>query len=44
MGIWDKLKNELIDIIEWIDDAQAGRDTMCGGSRGRTTRLSTARS
>ena len=28
MGIWDKLKGELIDIIEWIDDPQAGRDTM----------------
>jgi membrane protease subunit (stomatin/prohibitin family) len=25
MGIWDKLKGELIDIIEWIDDT---RDTM----------------
>jgi membrane protease subunit (stomatin/prohibitin family) len=25
MGIWDTLKNELIDIIEWLDD---GRDTM----------------
>lgn len=25
MGIWDKLKNELIDIIEWTDDSN---DTM----------------
>ncbi len=25
MGIWDKLRGELIDIIEWIDDT---RDTM----------------
>src|SRR5436190_10963901 len=25
MGIWDKLKGELIDIIEWLDDT---RDTM----------------
>lgn len=25
MGLWDKLKNELIDIIEWLDDS---RDTM----------------
>ncbi len=25
MGIWDKLRHELIDIIEWIDDT---RDTM----------------
>ena len=25
MAIWDKLRNELIDIIEWLDDT---RDTM----------------
>jgi membrane protease subunit (stomatin/prohibitin family) len=25
MGLWDKLKNELIDIVEWTDDT---RDTM----------------
>ena len=25
MAIWDKLKGELIDIIEWLDDT---RDTM----------------
>ncbi|HZZ41458.1 MAG TPA: SPFH domain-containing protein [Tepidisphaeraceae bacterium] len=25
MGLWDKLKGELIDIIEWLDDS---RDTM----------------
>ena len=25
MGIWDKLRGELIDIIEWLDDS---RDTM----------------
>jgi len=25
MGIWDKLKGELIDIIEWLDDS---RDTI----------------
>ncbi|HPX60251.1 MAG TPA: SPFH domain-containing protein [Deltaproteobacteria bacterium] len=23
MGIWDKLKGELIDIVEWIDDSQS---------------------
>lgn len=25
MGLWDKLKGELIDIVEWLDD---GRETM----------------
>ena len=25
MGLWDKLKGELIDIIEWTDDS---RDTI----------------
>lgn len=25
MGLWDKIKGELIDIVEWLDD---GRDTM----------------
>ena len=25
MGLWDKLKGELIDIIEWLDDS---RDTI----------------
>ena len=25
MGLWDKLKNELIDIVEWLDDT---RDTI----------------
>src|SRR6476661_10635610 len=25
MGLWDKLKGELIDIIEWLDES---RDTM----------------
>ena len=28
MALWDKLGRELIDIIEWIDDGQSGRDTM----------------
>jgi membrane protease subunit (stomatin/prohibitin family) len=28
MAIWDKLRGELIDIIEWIDDEQSGRDTI----------------
>ena len=22
MGLWDKLKNEFIDIIEWVDSSQ----------------------
>ena len=25
MGLWDRLKAELIDIIEWLDDS---RDTL----------------
>ena len=25
MGIWDKLKSQLIDVIEWLDDSS---DTM----------------
>ena len=39
MGFMDKLRAELVDVIEWVDD---GRRTLSGASRATTTRSRTA--